>query len=98
MGAGSLTTGSGWSGYALALSADQWKSTMKSFIAPIKYRLRGLLDGRRPSRSRMDYATHLPILVGLSQSLKVKRVLELGSGMYSTLTFLDSNLFPELTK
>jgi len=46
----------------------------------------------------MDYATHLPILVGLSQSLKVKRVLELGSGMYSTLTFLDSNLFPELTK
>ena len=71
---------------------------MKSFITPITYRLSRLLDGRRPSRSRMDYATHLPILVGLSQSLRVKRVLELGSGKYSTSTFLDKNLFRELTQ
>lgn len=79
-------------------NADKWKSEMKSFIAPIKFRLHRLLDVARPARSRFDYATHVPVLVGLSQVLRVQRVLELGAGQYSTLTFLDTNLFPELTR
>jgi hypothetical protein len=33
----------------------------------------------------------------MARLLEVKRVLELGSGMYSTLAFLDRSAFPDLT-
>lgn len=42
------------------------------------------------------YATHLPVLVGLARLFAVRRVLELGCGPYSTLTFLDRSAFPDL--
>lgn len=49
-------------------------------------------------RAKADYATHLPILIGLGRVLKIERVLELGTGRYSTPTFLDRSIFPSLVK
>ena len=51
---------------------------------------------RLPKRSDLDFATHIPVLVGLSRLLNVRKVLELGCGQYSTLTFLDRRAFPDL--
>src|SRR5213083_1622075 len=59
-------------------------------------RLGALVRGDRPERAKNPYATHLPILVGIARLLKVKRVLELGCGQYSTSTFLDRSAFPDL--
>lgn len=42
------------------------------------------------------YATHLPILVGLAKLYQVEKVLELGSGPFSTPTFLDRSVFTQL--
>jgi hypothetical protein len=47
-------------------------------------------------RSQEDYATHVPVLVGLGDAIIVRRVLELGSGEYSTGVFLDRSIFPEV--
>ena len=49
-------------------------------------------------RALNDYATHIPILIGLSRSRKIRRVLEFGCGHYSTLTFLNRTAFPDLER
>jgi predicted O-methyltransferase YrrM len=41
-------------------------------------------------------STHLPILMFLARTRKISKVLEFGSGMFSTLNFLDKNCFPDL--
>jgi len=51
----------------------------------------------RPApRARNDYATHVPVLIGLASLRRIERVLELGCGNYSTKTFLNSAVFPHL--
>lgn len=40
-----------------------------------------------------DYATHIPILIGLSRVRIIYRVLEYGSGHYSTPLFLNKEVF-----
>ena len=47
-------------------------------------------------RSKNDHATHLPVLLGISKIYKIKKVIEFGSGNYSTLAFLDREAFPDL--
>ncbi|MBV9468405.1 MAG: hypothetical protein JOZ57_04115, partial [Abitibacteriaceae bacterium] len=47
-------------------------------------------------RATNPFATHLPILIGIARLIPIRRVLELGSGQYSTLTFLDRTVFPNL--
>ncbi|HKG96351.1 MAG TPA: class I SAM-dependent methyltransferase, partial [Pyrinomonadaceae bacterium] len=49
-------------------------------------------------RARNDYATHVPILIGLAQIREIKTVLEFGCGHYSTLTFLNRSAYPDLEK
>lgn len=49
-----------------------------------------------PPRAQNDYATHVPVLVGLAGLRTVERVLELGCGNYSTRTFLNRSVFPDL--
>ena len=44
-------------------------------------------------RAAKDYATHLPILVGLAHSFEIVKVLELGCGDFSSLTFLNRDVF-----
>jgi hypothetical protein len=57
---------------------------------------RGGLGLGRPPRAQNQFATHIPILVGLAQVFPIRRVLELGCGTYSTLTFLSRAAFPHL--
>jgi hypothetical protein len=38
------------------------------------------------------------LLLAVAQQRKVRRILELGSGTYSTLTFLDRKYFPDVEK
>lgn len=47
-------------------------------------------------RSEQPYATHIPVLVGLSQLLPIRHVLEFGSGRDSTLLFLNPQIFPKV--
>jgi len=49
-------------------------------------------------RALKDYATHIPILIGLARLRKVRSVLEFGCGHYSTLTFLNASAFPHLER
>lgn len=50
----------------------------------------------RPARALNQFATHIPVLLGLARIIPVRRVLELGCGNYSTFTFLDRRAFPHL--
>src|SRR5689334_21342832 len=49
-------------------------------------------------RAENDYATHVPILIGLARMREIKSVLEFGCGHYSTLTFLNRAAFPQLRR
>jgi hypothetical protein len=51
-----------------------------------------------PPRALNDYATHIPILIGLAGVREIRRVLEFGCGRYSTLTFLNRSAFPRLER
>jgi SAM-dependent methyltransferase len=64
------------------------------FFAPLR------LCGRYFStpRAANDYATHVPILIGLARLREIRRVLEFGCGYYSTLTFLNRTAFPHLER
>lgn len=59
--------------------------------------IRKVTRRRLPPRNALDYATHVPILVGLGCSLKIAKILEFGAGFYSTLTFLNRSAFPAVT-
>jgi hypothetical protein len=47
-------------------------------------------------RADNPYATHIPVLIGIGKLFKIRRILELGSGLYSTSTFLNKSVFPDL--
>ncbi|HEX7334962.1 MAG TPA: class I SAM-dependent methyltransferase [Pyrinomonadaceae bacterium] len=49
-------------------------------------------------RALNDYATHVPILIGLARLREIKSVLEFGCGYYSTLTFLNRAAYPHLER
>ena len=49
-------------------------------------------------RAKNDYATHVPILIGLARMREIRNVLEFGCGNYSTLTFLNRTAFPHLAE
>jgi predicted O-methyltransferase YrrM len=52
--------------------------------------------GSLAPRSGVPLGTHLPVLVGLSRIVPLRRVLEFGCGRYSTLNLLDRAVFPDL--
>lgn len=64
------------------------------FFAPLRLRARFFST----PRALNDYATHVPILIGLARLREIKRVLEFGCGYYSTLTFLNRAAFPHLER
>ena len=67
-----------------------------SLVNRLDTRLSLLLEPSIPPRASNPYATHIPVLVGLGTMFKVRKVLELGCGQYSTLTFLDQSAFPDV--
>jgi hypothetical protein len=48
------------------------------------------------ARSEQPYATHLPVLVGVAAACRPERLVEFGSGDFSTLAFVDESVFPSL--
>jgi hypothetical protein len=64
----------------------------------IKRFLRILFDFaiRLPPKDPTPYATHVPILVGLSVLCQPKRITEFGSGDFSTALFLNPSVFPSI--
>jgi hypothetical protein len=44
--------------------------------------------------SEQPYATHIPVLVGVVGACLCERLVEFGSGNFSTLIFLDETVFP----
>ena len=65
------------------LTARSWRK-LKSALYPL------------PPRAENAYATHVPVLIGLAAIRPVERVLEFGCGHYSTKTFLNRSIFPNL--
>src|SRR5271157_4885712 len=47
-------------------------------------------------RHETPYATHMPILVGLGFLCRPRKVIEFGSGEFSTALFLDRSVFPSV--
>ena len=72
------------------LTARSWQR-LKSVLQPV----RRIVFPVTP-RARNDYATHVPVLIGLARMRRIERVLEFGCGHYSTKTFLDRSIFPHL--
>jgi len=66
---------------------------LKVFSQPLKNKLAGIAP-----RSSNEYATHIPILVGIAQRFTIRRVLELGCGAFSTPTFLNPEVFMDLER
>jgi len=48
--------------------------------------------------SETPYATHMPVLMALAPVIRPRRVLELGSGPFSTALFLDREVFADLER
>jgi len=67
---------------------------IKNRFAPLRLRVK-LFSA---PRALNDYATHVPILIGLARLREIKSVLEFGCGYYSTLTFLNRAAFPHLER
>jgi len=70
---------------------------IKTF-APLSAPLRLCAKYFSTPRAANDYATHVPVLIGLSRLRQIKNVLEFGCGYYSTLTFLNRAVFPRLER
>ena len=51
---------------------------------------------RLPARAPNPYLTHIPILMAAGRWWRIRRVLELGCGEFSTKLFLDMRCFPDL--
>lgn len=45
-----------------------------------------------------DHGSHLPILIGIGTKARIRRVLEMGSGSFSTPLFLNRGVFPDLVE
>ena len=56
-----------------------------------------LLHGK-PANGLVEnpFASHVPVLTGLSSLFKISRVLEFGCGFYSTLTFVNPDIYKDL--
>jgi hypothetical protein len=69
-----------------------WR-TLRAAVAPAK---RAVF--REIPRATKDYATHVPVLVGLATAFRIATVLEFGCGEFSTITFLNRSVFPDLAR
>jgi predicted O-methyltransferase YrrM len=49
-----------------------------------------------PDRASNPYATHVPVLAALSLLRPYQRIVELGSGVFSTTAFLNRTVFPQV--
>ena len=71
---------------------------IRHHLAPLFAPLRLCVKYFSTPRALNDYATHIPILIGLARLREIRSVLEFGCGHYSTLTFLNRSAFPQLER
>lgn len=64
---------------------------LKAFVKRLYFRALGIA-----ARSEEPFATHIPVLVGVAAACLPQRLVEFGSGNFSTLAFLDETVFPSL--
>src|ERR1044072_7529389 len=81
-------------GIARAAVSRKMTVGIRSVFAPLRLCLKYFST----PRALNDYATHIPILIGLARLREVRSVLEFGCGRYSTLTFLNALAFPHLER
>ena len=72
--------------------------SIRSHLSPFLRPLRRYKKYFVTPRARNDYATHVPVLIGLARLREIRSVLEFGCGYYSTLTFLNRAAFPHLER
>lgn len=72
--------------------------TVRDFARRIVRRISRLVSPKVAPRHTNDYATLVPVLVGIGHVLRTKSVLELGAGRHSTTTFLNRTAFPDLSR
>lgn len=80
-------------------SREDWRERRVPFSEWVCVRWSYLVDRlfrRVPAKLGDSYLTHIPVLIGISRAVKIRKVLELGCGPYSTLIFLDQDVFPAL--
>ena len=73
-------------------------SGLRNHFTPFVAPLRRCVKYFSAPRALNDYATHIPILIGLARMREIRSVLEFGCGRYSTLTFLNELVFPHLER
>jgi hypothetical protein len=67
------------------------KSPLKAFAKYVYCQAFGIV-----AQSEQPFATHIPVLVGVAAACLPQRLVEFGSGNFSTLAFLDEAVFPSL--
>jgi hypothetical protein len=83
-----MSSGSG--GIAKAVTATV-KLPLKSLAKYLYCRALGIV-----ARSSQPHATHIPVLVGVAAAVLPQKLVEFGSGNFSTLAFTDETAFPSL--
>ncbi len=83
-----MSAGSG--GIAKAVTGTV-KLPLKTFAKYLYCRALGIV-----AQSEQPFATHIPVLVGVAAACLPQRLVEFGSGNFSTLAFLDETVFPSL--
>lgn len=86
--------------YVRYYASEQWHSRrtpMEWLRVRLHFALDKVLD-RVPAKVSEPYLTHIPVLLAIAMAIPVRRVLELGCGRFSTLTFLDHDNFPCLER
>jgi len=72
---------------------------IKKLLRPTKLRVLAVNEFLKKQREGIawdPFATHVPVLLGVSALVRVRRVVEFGCGLYSTHIFLNPSLFPHL--
>ncbi len=69
------------------------KLPLKAFAKYLYCRALGIV-----AQSEQPFATHIPVIVGVAAACLPQRLVEFGSGNYSTLAFLDETVFPSLVQ
>lgn len=67
-------------------------------VNSLRWRVRARFVIRAVERHSEEFATHMPVLVGLAQAMPVRSILELGSGLHSTPLFLNREIFPDVER
>jgi hypothetical protein len=67
--------------------------SLKALAKQLYCRTQGMVP-----RSEQPFATHIPVLIGVAAVCFPHRLIEFGSGNFSTLTFLDERIFPSLNQ